>query len=255
MKGLDGKSVLVTGGASGIGEATVARFVEEGSRVVVLDRNGEALERVASEQQGVAGAIHCDVSDPEQVERAYLELDALVGPLDVLINNAGFSIRHRFMDITLDEWRRTIDTNLTGLFHVAQLAARRMLDAGRGVILNMGSMNGLIGCPNYADYNASKAGVIELTRTMALELAPTVRVLCVCPGAVMTPMQEAEYTAEMIAGLEAKIPMGRHAKPAEIAAWFAFLASDEAGFACAHPVVLDGGESAGGLASHRDDDI
>jgi len=255
MKGLDGKSVLVTGGASGIGEATVARFVEEGSRVVVLDRDGAALERVASEQPGITGAVHCDVSVPEQVERAYRELDALVGPLDVLINNAGFSIRHRFMDITLDEWRRTLDTNLTGLFHVAQLAARRMLDAGRGVILNMGSMNGLIGCPNYADYNAAKAGVIELTRTMALELAPTVRVLCVCPGAVMTPMQEAEYTPEMIRGLEAKIPMGRHASPQEIAAWFAFLASDEAGFACAHPVVLDGGESAGGLASHKDDDI
>lgn len=255
MKGLENKRVLVTGGASGIGLATARRFLEEGSRVAVLDRNAEGCARTAAALPALDAVIAADVSQLPEVERAFAQLDAAWGGLDILINNAGISLRHPFLEITPDEWRATLDTNLTGLFFVGQQAARRMADAGSGVIVNMGSMNGEIACPLYADYNASKAGVIELTRTMALELAPTVRVLCVCPGAVMTPMQEAEYTAEMIAGLEAKIPMGRHAKPAEIAAWFAFLASDEAGFACAHPVVLDGGESAGGLASHRDDDI
>lgn len=255
MKGLTGKTVLITGGASGIGEATAARFVEEGSRVVVLDRNAEACARLADTQPGLERVITADVSVAADVERAFAEIDESLGALDVLINNAGFSIRHSFMEISLEEWRSVVDTNLSGLFHVAQQAARRMLAAGKGVILNMGSMNGLIGCPNYADYNAAKAGVIELSRTMALELAPTVRVVCVCPGAVLTPMQEAEYTQEMIDGLNAKIPMGRHAKPSEVAAFFAFLASDEAGFICAHPMIIDGGEAAGGLASHKNDHL
>lgn len=255
MRGLKGKTVLVTGGASGIGEATAARFLEEGSRVAILDRNGEGCARVADEQPGLEAVITADVSDDAQVERAFAELDGTFDGLDILINNAGMSIRHPFLDIRLDEWRRVLETNLTGLFHVAQQAARRMLAAGQGVILNMGSMNGLIGCPNYADYNAAKAGVVELTRTMALELAPTVRVLCVCPGAVMTPMQKAEYTEEMVDGLNAKIPMGRHATPEEIAAFFAFLASEDAGFLCAHPMIIDGGEAAGGLASHVQDQL
>ncbi len=249
MKGLDGKAVLVTGGASGIGEATAARFLEEGCRVVVLDRNASGCERIQAEYPGLVDVLKVDVSDAAQVEEAYLQVDKVLGGVDILVNNAGLSIRHSFMEISLEDWCRVMDTNLTGLFIVAQQAAKRMLAAGKGVILNMGSMNGVIGCPHYADYNASKAGVIELTRTMALELAPTVRVACVCPGAVMTPMQEAEYTQEMVDTLNAKIPMKRHAKPSEIAAFFAFLASDDAGFICGHPLVIDGGEAAGGLAS------
>jgi meso-butanediol dehydrogenase/(S,S)-butanediol dehydrogenase/diacetyl reductase len=135
------------------------------------------------------------------------------------------------------------------VFYVAQQAARRMLEARAGVIINTGSTNGLMGYPYYADYNASKAGVIELTRSMALELAPTVRVVAVCPGYVMTPMQEAEYTPEMMQVVNRKIPLGRHARPEEIAALFAFLASDEAPYITGHSYVIDGGEIAGGLAS------
>jgi NAD(P)-dependent dehydrogenase (short-subunit alcohol dehydrogenase family) len=126
-----------------------------------------------------------------------------------------------------------------------------MLAGGGGVILNMGSTNALMGYPFYADYNASKAGVVELTRSMALELAPTVRVNAVCPGYILTPMQEAEYTPHMLRACERKVPLGRLGRPEEVAALFAFLASDDAAFITGHCFVIDGGEIAGGLASQR----
>ncbi|UCD23671.1 MAG: SDR family oxidoreductase [Gemmatimonadota bacterium] len=250
MQGLTDKRVLVTGGASGIGEATARRFAEEGARVVILDRDVEQLERVRAEQSGLAGTVLADVSDPGSVERAFQELDTLLAGLDVLINNAGISIRHSsFVEVDPEEWQRVIDINLTGVFLVAQQAAKRMLAGAGGVILNMGSTNALTGYRHYFDYNASKAGVVELTRSMALELAPSIRVNAVCPGYVLTPMQEAEYTPELMAELNAKIPLGRHAKTEEVAALFAFLASDEAAYLTGQCYVIDGGETAGALAS------
>lgn len=249
MRGLKDKRVLITGGASGIGAATANRFIEEGSIVVVLDCNAEALSRIKKELPFIRSIIHADVSDPQTVDQAFSELDRLVKGLDVLINNAGISIRHNFMDITAQDWQKVINVNLNGMFYVAQQAARRMMKQGNGVILNMGSTNGVLGYPFYADYNASKAGVIELTRSMALELAPAVRVNAVCPGYILTPMQEAEYTPEMLRECESKIPLGRLGRPEEVAALFAFLASDEAAFITGHYFAIDGGEIAGGLAS------
>jgi len=249
MRGLADKRVLITGGAGGIGTATVARFLKEGARVVVLDHDSAALTRVTREQPALSGTLQADVSDAADVARAFEELDALWGGLDVLINNAGISLRHRFMDISPQEWRQVMDVNLNGVFYVAQQAARRMLAGAGGVILNMGSTNGLMGYHYYADYNASKAGVIELTRSMALELAPTVRVNAVCPGFILTPMQEAEYTMEMRHAFASKLPLNKLGRPADVAALFAFLASDDAGFITGQHFVIDGGELAGGLAS------
>ena len=249
MRGLADKRVLITGGASGIGAATARRFVAEGARVIVLDRDEAGLQTIATELSGLTGALRADVADPDSVTLAFHELDALCGGLDVLINNAGISIRHPFSEIAVEDWCRVIDTNLNGVFFVAQQAASRMLAGGGGVILNMGSTNGLVGYRNYADYNASKAGVIELTRSLALELAPSIRVNVVCPGYVLTPMQQAEYTPEMIEAVNSKIPLGRHADPQEVAALFAFLASDDAAYITGQSFVIDGGEVAGGLAS------
>src|SRR5436190_3098759 len=254
MRGLHGKRVLVTGGASGIGAATAGRFLEEGAAVVVLDRDTEGRRKIHAERPELAGTVDADVSNLAQVTAAFDDACKIMGGVDVLINNAGISIRHNFLDITPEEWDKVIAVNLTGVFYVAQTAARHMWERfsvkqGSGVILQTASTNGVMGYPYYADYNATKAGVIELTRSMALELAPKVRVCAVAPGYVLTPMQRAEYTDEMLEQVNQKIPLRRHAQPEEIAALFAFLASDDAANMTGHVYTCDGGETAGGLAS------
>jgi meso-butanediol dehydrogenase / (S,S)-butanediol dehydrogenase / diacetyl reductase len=249
VRGLKAKRILITGGASGIGAATAARFLEEGSTVCVLDRDADANRKLQNILPGLTAALDADVSNLQQVQSAFAEAIRLMGGVDVLINNAGISIRHNFLDITPEEWDKVLAVNLTGVFYVAQTAARNMMERGSGVILQTASTNGIMGYPFYADYNASKAGVIELTKSMALELAPKIRVCAVAPGYVLTPMQRAEYTDEMLAEVNRKIPLLRHAQPEEIAALFAFLASDDAQNITGHVYTCDGGETAGGLAS------
>ena len=236
MEGLQGKRVVVTGGTSGIGEATSRRFLDEGARVVALALGEEEVATAPERIPGVE-ALLCDVTDRAAVDDAFER----IGGVDILVANAGISIRKPFLEIEQADWQRVIDVNLTGVFNCAQAAARRM-DAG--VILMTASTNGLTAHEYYADYNASKAGVVLLARTMARELAPRIRVNAVCPGYVLTPMQEAEYTAEMLERVNAAIPLGRHASPDEIAALFAFLASDDGAYFTGAVISIDGGETA-----------
>jgi meso-butanediol dehydrogenase/(S,S)-butanediol dehydrogenase/diacetyl reductase len=246
-KDLEGKRVVITGAAGGIGLAAARRFIEEQARVFIIDWNKEALEAALRDNPDLAGGFQGDVSSPGDMSEAFRRVDDLMGGLDVLISNAGISVRKPFLEIEYAQWSRVLRVNLDGMFLCAKEAIKRMQEQRSGVLLFTASTNGLEGHPLYADYNASKAGVILLAKTLALEFAPWLRVNTVCPGYVLTPMQRAEYTPEMLEEVNAEIPMRRHATPEEVAALFAFLASAESSYITGTVVNIDGGETAGPL--------
>jgi NAD(P)-dependent dehydrogenase (short-subunit alcohol dehydrogenase family) len=237
----------VTGGASGIGAAMVERFAAEGARLAVLDLSAIETEKGCGP---VELSIQADVAVREEIADAFAAIERHWGGLDVVMNNAGISERQPCLEVTPESWNRTIAVNLTGAFFVAQAAAQMMRRGSTGgVIVNTASVSGMVGMPNYVAYNVSKAGLIEMTRTMALELAPSVRVNAICPGYVLTGMQRSEYTEAEIARCGARLPLKRLGKPEEVAALASFLASSDAEFATGQTFVIDGGETAGGLAS------
>jgi NAD(P)-dependent dehydrogenase (short-subunit alcohol dehydrogenase family) len=234
------RTVIISGASSGIGAATAQRFADAGDYVVNLD--------IQPPEPAPVGQVHwvaADVADWAALGAAVDAVQQQRGSLDVVIANAGISIRHGVLEITEAQARRIVEVNLLGVLGLWRAAAGHMLAAGQGVLLATASVNGHRGYPYYADYNASKAGVSALCRTFALELSPHVRVACVTPGAVLTPMQLAEYTPEMLAAVNERIPAGRHAAPAEIADAFFYLASPAARFITGQEIVVDGGEIAG----------
>ena len=241
---LKDKRVVVTGGASGIGLATARRFVSESCQVVILDSNQEALNKAQAEQREFAGGVCADVSSQDEVEAAFKEIDQIMGGIDILISNAGISVRKPFVEVDYTQWSKIMRVNLDGMFFCARAAIERMEPQQSGVILFTASTSGLGANPNYADYSASKAAVINLARTIAWECAPWLRINSVCPGYVMTPMQKAEYTDEMLDEVNSTIPMGRHGDPDELAAVFAFLASSEASYITGATITADGGGEA-----------
>ncbi|WP_067458500.1 SDR family NAD(P)-dependent oxidoreductase [Actinomadura macra] len=250
MHGLTGKNVLITGGSSGIGEAAARRFLEEGARVFVcgLDGVDEAVSGLASLGE-ISGTV-CDVSREDDVARLVAEAGAALGGIDVLINNAGTSWREPFLEITPAHWDTIIAVNLRGMFLVGQAVSRLMVERGtRGSIVNMGSTNGLGGEEDYAHYNASKGGVLLLTKTMAVELGRHgIRVNAVCPGYIRTPLNagiEATLDPDFVAAYQRDhIPLGRAGQAAEVASAYAFLASDDASFVHGAELVVDGGQLA-----------
>lgn len=249
MRGLSGKGVLITGATRGIGLATVERFLEEGSRVFLCSRSADdvasAVHRLGAE--GRVGGMAADVSDSHAVARLVDAAEVFLGRIEILINNAGIAWEEPFLDITIENWDRMLATNLRGMFLVGQGVARRMVANGRGgAIVNMSSTNGVEGELNYAHYNASKGGVTLLTKTMALELgALGIRVNAVCPGYISSPMSEAvDDQAFVEAYARDKIPLRRVGHVEEVAAAYAFLASDEASFITGACLLVDGGQLA-----------
>lgn len=243
--GLKEKRVVMTGAAGGIGLATAKKFLAEESHVMIFDWNKEALEEVLRENPDLVGGIHMDVSSPDEVEKAFAEVDNHMGGIDILIANAGISVKNPFLNITYEQWSKVLRVNLDGVFLCAQAAIKRMKPQKSGKLVFMASVNGIEGHAYYADYNASKAGVILLAKTLAIEFAPWLHVNAVCPGYVLTPMQKAEYTPEMMDKVNAEIPFQRHASPEEVANLFAFLASQNSNYITGQTITIDGGETAG----------
>lgn len=248
---LEGKRVIITGGSTGIGAAVAERFLSEGAHVAVWCRNPANAAAVAARLPGLSVSVAADVADAAAVDDGFARSLACLGGLDVLICNAGISMRRRFVDIPREEFDRVVRVNLHGVFYPSQLAARHMLaQEGGGAILMTASTSGVTAYRYYADYNASKGALLAMMRTMAIELAPKVRVNAVNPGYTMTPMQEAEYSPEMLAKVNGIIPMKRHARPEELASLYVYLASDEAAYASGSVFTLDGAESVASGAAY-----
>ena len=248
MRRLAGKRVIITGGSTGIGAAIARRFLDEGAHVCVWCRNKQNAAAIEAELPALAAVVGVDVADPDEVDAAFPRSLAALGGLDVLICNAGISVRHDFLEIDRADFDRIMRVNVHGVFYPSQLAARHMIERDGGAILMTASTSGVVGYRNYADYNASKGALLAMMRTMAIELAPKIRVNAVNPGYALTPMQEAEYSAEMLQRVNDIIPMRRHARPEEIASLYVYLASDEAAYASGAVFTLDGAESVGSAA-------
>lgn len=235
-----GRSALVTGAGSGIGEALCVLFAREGAAVTVLDRDAEAAGRVAAAVGGRAVVV--DVRDSEAMHRAVHEAAGAMGGLTDLVNNAGLGTAKGLLDYSDKEWELLIGVNLTGTFNGIRAAAPIMLEAGRGSIVNNASLTGIRPTRGEGPYSAAKAGVLALTANAALELAPAVRVNAVAPGMIHTPLTQVIVDNDTWReAAEEGTPAGRLGSADEVAEVIAFLASDAASYVTGQTIVVDGG--------------
>jgi len=250
MRGLKDRIAVVTGGASGIGRAIVLRLAEEGVRPVIFDINEASARAVADEaaaRGGAASAQRCDITDYASVEAAVAATEAEIGPIDFLVNNAGWDLPARFLDTEPDFWAKVVGINLMGPIHMHHAVLTRMAERRAGRVVNIASDAGRVGSSGEAVYSACKGGVIALTKTLAREMARSgVTLNTVCPGPTDTPLFDAFKAASgdgsrLAEGLERAIPMRRLGQPDDYPGIVAFLLSDDAGFITGQTVSVSGG--------------
>ena len=251
---LAGKVAVVTGAGAGIGRAAALAMAQEGARIVAVARTPGRVSECVREIEAAGGegiGLAADVGHEADVDRIFSAAVERFGRVDVLVNNAGVYLKAPVQDTTLADWERILRVNLTGAFLCARRFVQELLRSGRGgVIVNVSSEAGLVGIPGQVAYNVSKAGMISLTRSLAVELAPYgIRVNCVCPGTTWTPLVEEAVSRERDPAaarraLEEARPLNRLGRPEEIAASIVHLAADESAYATGAVLAVDGGYTA-----------
>jgi NAD(P)-dependent dehydrogenase (short-subunit alcohol dehydrogenase family) len=245
------KVAVVTGGGSGIGRAIADRLAADGIAIAVLDLDGDAAERVAAEIEGCGGTAigwAVDVTDRAGLEATVADVAERLGPPTILVNNAGLQGFERFLKITPEQWARVVEVNLTGTFHCCQVVLPHMLEAGWGRIVNISSSSAQGGQPMMAHYVSSKAAVIGLTKSLALEFGPKgITVNTIPPGFIDTPMLRDSESKGLLGGpvedIEARTPVRRVGQPHDIAAATAFLVSDDASYVTGQVIGVNGGRN------------
>ncbi len=244
MKKLENKIAIITGGGSGIGKATALRFADEGAHVIiwdVVDAKGEETLAELKTRGSNAAYYHVDTTDKEQIAKATEDVVSRFGRIDILINNAGITKDSTLLKMTDEQWERVIDVNLNGVYHCTRAIAPIMAQNNYGRIINASSVVGLFGNFGQTNYAATKAGLIGMTQTLSKELGRKgITVNAVAPGFIATEMIRL-MPEEVLAGMEAKVPVKRLGQPEEVAALYAFLASDEAAYINGAVVRIDGG--------------
>jgi len=251
----EGQVAIVTGAGHGIGAASAGRLASEGATVAVCDINPDTAQEIADVITGTGGRGHAftaDVSDPEAVPSLVAEVQQRLGPVDILHNNAGRLVPGTAITQAVEEWQRTLSVNVSSVFLMSRAVLPGMRQRGHGVIVNMGSVSGMVGEPDLVAYNTSKAAIINLTRQLAADFSSEgIRVNCVCPGWIRTGFNDPifeDWEEDAVQGVvERQVPLGRQGTAGEIAAAVAFLCSDDARYITGHALVVDGGLTATNL--------